>query len=51
MRKQFRTISMKNGTYFASETFQTHCEKKRSSDQEKVLKFEGEDPEFAKSLR
>ena len=37
--------------YFVSRIALTYCEKNRSSDWEKLLKFEAEDGEFAKLLR
>ena len=45
-----------NRTHFVSEKFLTHiqytyCEKKNSSDREKLLKFEAVDQEFGKLLR
>ena len=40
-----------NGIYFVSKIVLTYCEKKKSSDREKLLKFEVEGGEFAKFLR
>ena len=37
--------------YFVTEIVLTYCEKKISSDREKLLKFEAEGREFAKILR
>ena len=37
--------------YFVTKIVLTYCEKKCSSDREKILKFEAEDREFAKILR
>ena len=37
--------------YFVTKIVLTYCEKKFSSDQEKLLKFEAEGREFAKFLR
>ena len=37
--------------YFLSKIVLTYCEKNRSSDREKLLKFEAEGREFAKFLR
>ena len=37
--------------YFVNKIVLTYCEKKFSSDQEKLLKFEAEGREFAKILR
>ena len=37
--------------YFVTKIVLTYCEKKKSSDQEKFLKFEAEGQEFSKNLR
>ena len=37
--------------YFVSKIVMTKCEKKKSSDREKLLKFEAKGREFAKILR
>ena len=37
--------------YFVTKVVLTYCEKKKSSDREKLLKFETEGREFAKILR
>ena len=40
-----------NQWYFVTKIVLTYCEKKCSSDREKVLKFQAEGGEFAKVLR
>ena len=47
-RTIFHTLSAAKW-YFVTKI--VHCEKKISSDQEKLLKFKTEGPEFAKTLR
>ena len=47
----FAQVSFVEQWYFVTKIVLTYCEKKCSSDQEKLLKFEAEGQEFAKFLR
>ena len=46
-----KSSSKKEKWYFVTKIVQTYCEKKNSSDREKLFKFETERREFAKFLR
>ena len=47
----FELIFTHQKWYFVTKIVLTYCEKKSSSDREKLLKFEAEGQEFAKILR
>ena len=52
IKSSLQTISGKSKQkYFVTKIVLTYCEKKCSSDQEKLLKFKAEGREFAKFLR
>ena len=50
-KKGIKCNIKKGKWYFVTKIVLTYCEKKRSSDREKLLKFEAEGREFTKFLR